>query len=147
MQGQQVHRDNELDPVCVYLSHRRLQNKQMGHSRRKSCEFPPHSGPGSGRVRRSCCSSQDNQPEPRGWSLLWPPGPGWHHLAAESECSHGSLSAWTLSHLSSQTADMQYINESRRMPTSVGFSLVCFGRTNQDPIYITSKNYINRHAK
>lgn len=90
-------------PECVYLSHRRFQNKQMGRSRRKSCGFPPHSDPGSGRVRRSCCSSRDNQPGPRGWPLLSPPGPGWHHLAAESECSRGSPFVWMPSHLRSQT--------------------------------------------
>lgn len=80
----------------VYLCHRRLQNKRMGHSHRKSCWFSPHSDPGSGRVCRSCCSGLDIPPEPREWSLLSPPGPEWSHSAAESEYNPESPSAWTL---------------------------------------------------
>ena len=79
----------------AYLCRRRLRCKQMGHSCRKSCWVSPRIDPGSGRGNRSCCSDPDIRPEPRGWSSLSPPGPGWHRSAAESEYNPESPSAWT----------------------------------------------------
>ena len=74
----------------MYLCCRRLQCMQPGCSHSGSRWVSPHSGPGSGRVSRNCCSDRGNRVEPRVWSWPSPPGPEWRRSAAESEYSPGS---------------------------------------------------------
>lgn len=78
----------------MYLHHRKSRCRLTGRSGRKSHWVSPHIDRCSDRGNRSCCSGPGSQAARLGWSSLAPPGPAWHHWAAENGCIPGSLFAW-----------------------------------------------------
>ena len=81
--------------MWTYLHDKRILWRLTGHSRMRNHWLSPRSGPGSGRVTRSCCSGPGTQDGRPGWSSPSPPGPEWRHSAEENECSPGSPSVST----------------------------------------------------